>query len=40
MIASAEEEMKEVEKVSTPDAHTIEKVAEYLQSKIGGIDNE
>lgn len=29
-IASAEEEMKELEKVSTPDAHTIEKVAEYL----------
>ena len=30
VIASAEEEMKELEKVSTPDAHTIEKVAEYL----------
>lgn len=30
VIASAEEEVKELEKVSTPDAHTIEKVAEYL----------
>lgn len=30
VIKAAEEEMKELEKVSTPDAHTIEKVAEFL----------